>query len=229
MPQAKTKKTAAKKPATKRRVKAKDDAQLAAFVLLDASASMSRNWVETIGSMNAYVRELATETPAAEVTLAVFDSMESLRFEVIRNGVRADDWRNVGTQEVHPRGNTPLYDAIGRFVSLAMKKDCKRTALVIMTDGAENSSTILDRATSTAMLDTCRAKGWQTVFLGNNFDAMPQASALNNNVNMTLSILPQNLAASMSTLAGYTASYGARGMAMNFTDTDRAQASRTTS
>lgn len=225
----KTTKTAAKKPATKRRTVANKEAALSAFLLLDRSASMSSIWKNAIGSINSYVQELASQSPNAEVTFAVFDSMEHLNFDVLRSGVKAKNWKSVGSEEAHPRGNTPLHDAIGSFVGLALARNNERTVLVIETDGYENASKSLTRAAATALLDTCRSKGWQTIFLGANFDAMPQAQSLNNNWGQTISILPQNFATSMRGLAGHTHTYATSGMAMNFTVDDRARASRTTS
>lgn len=225
----KAKKTVTKKPATKRRIAANKEPQLAAFLLLDRSASMASIWGKAIGAVNSYVHELAQQSPEAEITLAVFDSMAGLKFEVLRRGVKARNWRSVGEEEAYPRGNTPLYDAIGSFVGMALRADRERSVLVIETDGYENASTAVTREGATALLDTCRAKGWQTIFLGANFDAMPQATSLNNLRGQTISILPQNLEASMSTLANYTASYGACGQSIGFTGIDRARASSTTS
>lgn len=220
---------AKKKPATTRKATESKGGQLSAFLLLDRSASMVSMWEQAIRSINSYVKELASHSPDAEVTLATFDSLETLKFEILRGGIKAKNWKSVDTEEAHPRGNTPLYDAIGPFVGLAFGKSSERAVLVIMTDGYENSSTAITKDTAKALLDMCRAKGWQTIFLGADFDAMPQAVSLNNSISATINVRPQNLVASMSTLAGYTASYAARGMAMNFTQADRAQASRTTS
>lgn len=233
MPQAKkkavkktVKKKANRKVAVKRTIKPiKANCEpLAAFLLLDRSASMSAIWDKAIGAINSYVTELAAQSPDAEVTLAVFDSMAGLKFDILRKTVKAKNWKAVNTEEAHPRGNTPLFDAIGQFVGLALKSNRERTVLVIETDGYENASTAVNRDAATALLDTCRAKGWQTIFLGANFDAMPQAQSLNNNFGATISILPQNLAVSMSALAGHTHSYATRGEAVNFTQADRTRA-----
>lgn len=232
MPQTKAKKTVKKaaRNSAKPKIAKSKDLQLSAFLLLDRSASMRRIWDESVGSMNAYVRELAGQSPEAEVTLATFDSMGSgLAFDILRNAVKAKNWNAVGAYESEPRGNTPLYDAIGRFAGLALGKGTERTVLVIVTDGEENASKTLTKDAAAGLLDACRAKGWQTVFLGADFNNMPQAASLRNDYGSTMSILPDNFVASMRGVAAHTHTYGATGMSVNFTESDRAQASRTTS
>ena len=64
-----------------------------AYILLDRSGSMQSLWDEALGSVNAYVKALATGSKAdAHVTFAVFDSHESLQFDVLRAGVPAATW-----------------------------------------------------------------------------------------------------------------------------------------
>jgi hypothetical protein len=113
------------------------------YILLDRTGSMEPIWNEALSSVNAYADGLAALDGGprvdADITLAVFDAQDGLKFDVLRQGVDAGDWNDVTTREVTPRGMTPLYDAIGRIVSLAEKDKPEKAVLVIMTDGDRNS------------------------------------------------------------------------------------------
>jgi hypothetical protein len=93
------------------------------YILLDRTGSMEPIWNEALSSVNAYADGLAALDGGprvdADITLAVFDAQDGLQFDVLRQSVDAGDWNDVTTREVNPRGMTPLYDAIGRIVSLA--------------------------------------------------------------------------------------------------------------
>ena len=116
------------------------DASIHSYILLDRTGSMSSMWAEALSSVNAYAAGLASLEggPAvdADVTLAVFDAQEGLQFDVIRDNVDATKWRNVTDADASPRGMTPLYDAIGRIVSVAETDRPDKAVLVIMTDGS---------------------------------------------------------------------------------------------
>lgn len=203
---------------------------LGAYVLIDRSGSMASQWSEAVSSVNAYVKGLKDTKTNAEITLAVFDHHGGVQFDVLRDKVKTSEWHDVGTLEVTPRGSTPLYDAVGMLAKRAVDANRKRSVIVIMTDGEENCSREMTRESATAILDKCKAKDWQVIFLGANFDAAGQASALNIAGGVTLSsILPQNLAVSMRTVADYTSNYAGRGTAMAFTDADRKRATSTSS
>src|SRR6185295_14312606 len=134
------------------------------YILLDRTGSMEPIWSEALSSVNAYADGLATLDGGprvdADITLAVFDAQDGFQFDVLRNGVDAERWRKVTDKEVSPRGMTPLYDAIGRIVSLAEKDHPKKAVIVIMTDGEENSSEEMTKASAKAALDRVRNKGW---------------------------------------------------------------------
>src|SRR5688572_6609609 len=127
------------------------------YILLDRTGSMEPIWSEALSSVNAYADGLASLDGGprvdADITLAVFDAQDGFQFDVLRKGVDAEDWNDVTNREVNPRGMTPLYDAIGRIVSLAEKDKPEKAVLVIMTDGEENSSTEMTKKAAKAALD----------------------------------------------------------------------------
>jgi hypothetical protein len=147
------------------------------FILLDRSGSMASMWNDALGSIDSYVRRLARERIETQVTFATFDSLAGgINFDIVRNAVAPKEWERLYSgKTIDPRGNTPLSDAIGRLVALADRADCNKTVLLIITDGEENASCDLDIAGARAMLERCRKRGWQVVFIGCNFDNTLQA------------------------------------------------------
>jgi hypothetical protein len=81
-------------------------------------------------------------------------------------------WPTLG--EFQPRASTPLYDAIGYTVAEVEKRSAgfDRVALVILTDGFENTSTHFKRADVLKLLREKQERdGWLVIYLGANQDA----------------------------------------------------------
>lgn len=195
------------------------------FILLDRSGSMNKLWSEALGSVNSYVKKLADEKVDTGVTLAAFDfDCGVLAFDIVRDRITPPTWRAVSDKDCTPRGGTPLNDAIVKLVGLAMAGNYDRVAIIIMTDGEENQSRE-DRTGAVArkMLDECRAKGWQVIFLGVDFDNARQARSANNDVSATLSASAGNLGMHVNSIAGKRAVYGATGQSMGFTPAEKAE------
>lgn len=132
-------------------------------MLVDRSGSMASTWNETIGSLNAYIKELANDT---DLFVAVFDSNG---YDVVRNG-KVGELSAIKPNEFEPRGGTPLLDATARIMYRAFDDDHAKTVLVIMTDGEENSSQKYKKSDVTYLTQKMEAKEWQVIFLGANFD-----------------------------------------------------------
>lgn len=194
------------------------------YILLDRSGSMATNWVETIGSLNAYVEGLAADkaTKKAEVTVAAFDSAEP--FKVLREGVAASEWENIAIGEAAPRASTPLYDAIGKLTDVIRTAAPKKASIVIITDGMENASKEIRKDAAKAMLDELRGKGFDVVFIGADFDAFGQSADLGTKTGATLNMSAGNYGAAMRGLANRTSSYASTGIVPEFTDDDRKKA-----
>lgn len=192
------------------------------FILLDRSGSMQDRWTEAINSINGYVKKLAEDKVDTGVTMAVFDGQNGLDFQVIRERIIPSTWNPVTTKEFEPRGMTPLNDAIGRIVALAKAGNYDKLALIIMTDGHENASRE-DKSGAIAkrLLDECRAKGWQVIFLGADFDNTKQAAGLGNAAGQTVSVSAANLVGSLRATASKRSSYGLTGQAMSYSDEEK--------
>ncbi len=199
------------------------------FILLDRSGSMASLWSEALGSINSYVQKLAEDKVDTGVTLAAFDERAGkLDFQIIRDRIVPSTWLTVTNTEVAPRGNTPLNDAVGEIVTRAKAGKYDKVAIIIMTDGEENASKELSIQQAKSLLDDCRLKGWQVIFLGANFDNARQAGSYNNNVNATVSMSVGTMRATTSSLASKRAFYGVTGQSMAFTDEEKAELNKST-
>jgi uncharacterized protein with von Willebrand factor type A (vWA) domain len=192
------------------------------FILLDRSGSMEGfMWTEALGAINGYVKKLADDNVDTGVTLACFDSNEP--FVILRDRIIPNTWRAVTDEDAQPRGGTPLNDATGKLLDLAESGQFKydKVAIIIMTDGQENSSKEYTVPQIKARLDRVRAKNWQVIFLGANFDNASQAASYGNTRGMTVNSAAGNLRASTSNLAAKRAAYGATGQSINFSDEEK--------
>lgn len=184
-----------------------------ARILLDRSASMRNHWAETIGSLNAYFSKLAETAPEMFFYVAVFDDTS---YDVIRNNVVAKAFLPILETEVLPRGYTPLYDAVVRFVADANAvPNAGRMSIVILTDGQENRSREATREMAKQALDGCRAKEWDIVMLGADFENMTQAASLGNAYATTLKMNKGKYFGVMEEMALRTMSYAHGGLAAN--------------
>jgi len=192
------------------------------FILLDRSGSMSSLWDEALSSINSYVKKLADDKIDTGVTLATFDGDGGvLKFDIIRDRIIPSTWKAVSSEDATPRGMTPLSDATGKIVSLARAGNYDKVAIIIMTDGHENASKELTVAQAKAALDECRAKNWQVIFLGANFDNAAQAANYGNAAFATASVAKGNLRAATATVAQSRATYSATGASMGFSEEEK--------
>ena len=196
------------------------------FILLDRSGSMQVLWSEALHSVNAYVTKLAEDRVDTGVTLATFDKDgEQFKFEIIRERVIPSTWKPVSAEDATPRGMTPLNDAIGRVVTLAKAglngTQYDKLALVIMTDGLENASREYSHKAAKALLDDCRAKNWQVIFLGANFDNAAQAEAYGNVAVQSMAVGAASLSAAMSATAAKRRAYAASATPMQYSEEEK--------
>jgi len=192
------------------------------FILLDRSGSMISLWGEAISSINAYVHKLAADNIDTGVTLAAFDTEGGgLSFTVLRDRIIPKTWMDVTPREVTPRGLTPLNDATGKIVNLARAGNYDKVAIIIMTDGHENASKELRVDQVKALLDDCRAKNWQVIFLGANFDNVKQAADYGASAHQTVQSSVRNLGATMDSLSSSRAAYAVGDTAMGFSEEEK--------
>lgn len=188
------------------------------------------NWVETIGSINGYVEGLQKNKIEGTVTIIAFDDAEPAL--VIRDKVSIPYWETLSTETVSPRGGTPLYDALGTALQKASESNQDKVAVVVVTDGAENSSKEYTLASVKAAIEAGTKKGWEVLFLSAdlNFNAKQytqafglQASKFVNTSNLTRGMTMSNLASKTAIYAS-TADTIEAAAAMTFTVEEQAEA-----
>lgn len=191
-----------------------------AYILLDRSGSMNRNWAETIGGLNGYAGALAQTDPRTKITVAVFDSENP--FEIVRE-CRAKDWTDIGVHEVVPRGGTPLLDAIGRLNGIV--KNPKKATFTILTDGEENASNEITNSAARAIIENWQLRGYDVTYIGADFDAFAQAGALGIMQGQTMNMAGANTGATMQRVASRATLYAATGdNTAEWSDDDRVKA-----
>ena len=173
-------------------------------------------------------KKLAEENVDTGVTLAVFDLQAGkMEYTVIRDRITPKTWSLVTETDAYPRGYTPLNDAIGRLVAQAKAgfngTQYDKVAIIIMTDGEENSSKELTVTQAKALLDECRAKGWQVIFLGADYDNMKQAVSYGTMADATFDSIPKAaMAATMTAAAASRSMYSSGTVAsMSFSDKEK--------
>lgn len=154
-------------------------------VVLDRSGSMSGIADDIVGGFNEYLRRQQERPGDARVTLVQFDGEDP--FEVLTDGLDVKRVRPLTRDSYRPRGNTPLFDAVGRMITrldadIAHRsrtgKPTEDPIVVIITDGLENASREFDRGTVFSMVERRRRDGWVFVFLGADQDAYAEGGRM---------------------------------------------------
>ena len=120
------------------------------------------------------MQEQASNPVPAHFTLVQFDGADP--HETMIDSQLMTEVRLSELGEFLPRGNTPLYDAIGMLVERADRHvaaggDDADQLVVIFTDGQENASQRWTRRRVFDAVNERRTRGWTFVFMGANQDA----------------------------------------------------------
>lgn len=205
-----------------------DTVDLHSYILLDRTGSMNSIWDEALGSVNAYAGKVTTPDEGPDVrntiNLAVFDAQDGLQFDMLRRNVTDGGWADITSDEVAPRGMTPLFDAIGRVISVAEADAPEKAVIVIMTDGRENASREYNRKTVRDALDRVEKKGWEVVFLGAEFASFGDADAAGISSSKQMAVSKDRLESTMENLAQKNRAYAQESAPVEFDDADRALA-----
>jgi hypothetical protein len=146
------------------------------YWLVDGSGSMQDKWWQTLATMDQFSEVLKSQNIHSHGIVTVFDDSN---LQMIQRDSVISDWRTFSDDPLGSNfGGTPLYDAINLMGRHLRDLDPPKASIVIVTDGDETSSTHTTAAQARAILDWCRAKGWQVTFLGADFNNARQARLL---------------------------------------------------
>lgn len=152
-------------------------------IILDRSGSMQAIRGDTVGGFNAFLEEQKKLPDPASLSLIQFDH----EYEPVYRGIDIREAAQLTLETFVPRGNTALYDAVGRTIvktgerlaKLPEAERPKRVLHLIITDGAENASREYTAAMLHSMITEQREKySWEFVFLGANQDAVLNAQQI---------------------------------------------------
>ncbi len=138
-------------------------------LIFDESGSMQSCKGAALAGFNHYLATLQREPAETRFTLTLFNSQKT---EVRHRGVPVSAVQGLGVETYRPDGGTPLYDAIGRTLSLAKQEapsEAKKLC-VILTDGKENASQEYSRRQVFDLIKRHEQQGWACLYLGADHD-----------------------------------------------------------
>lgn len=192
------------------------------YILMDGSGSMMDKWWPMLGALDNFMEVLIAQNIHSHGTVSVFDDDDLAMIQ--RDGI-IRDWKPFTKDPIGAYwGGTPLYHAINHNVRLIKEMieeggqqcDQVKVSLVIVTDGQNTEGgTTADQAR--AILDWCRACGWQVTFLGCEFNNYSQARLLGANDSNAIGVTTANLAEAGKLLGRKRAHHARTGEDINFT------------
>jgi hypothetical protein len=140
---------------------------------------------DVIGGFNSFVEDQRAQPGRCLMTLIQFDGGDP--HEVLENARPIEQVAPLSASRFVPRGNTPLFDAMGHAIADATIRAEKLGAagepyeeivFVTFTDGLENASREYTRAQIFELIRKRQGIGWSFVYLGANQDAYVESQQL---------------------------------------------------
>lgn len=189
------------------------------YLLIDGSGSMLNKWHATIAALDTYTQSLRAANQNSHLIAATFYTSNQSH---IQRDLPLAQSPHFGDLQADWSG-TPLFDAINTCTRHLRDLDPPRATLLICTDGRENASkyTTLDQAK--ALLNWCRAKGWQVIFMGCDFNNSIQARLLGANADTAIGVQKALLGDAAKLLAKKRIAYGNSGSPIHFSESEQQQ------
>jgi Mg-chelatase subunit ChlD len=155
------------------------------YFLLDRSGSMNVIRSDVIGGFNSFVEDQRAQPGRCLMTLIQFDGGDP--HEVLESARPIEQVAPLSHSRFVPRGNTPLFDAMGHAIAdatIRMEKlgangePYEEIVFVTFTDGFENASREYTRAKIFELIRKRQESGWSFVYLGANQDAYAESQNL---------------------------------------------------
>jgi len=181
-------------------------------LILDESGSMQSCKGAAIAGFNQYVATLRQDPAETRFTLTLFNSG---KLEVRYHEVAVSAVKDLDVETYRPDDGTPLYDAIGRTLSIA-RQDAPpdaRKLCVILTDGEENASQEYTRSKIFSMIKEFEKQGWGFLYLGADHDVWAAGELLGIVEENRIVFDKERLGSSFAELSENTARYRRRNKA----------------
>lgn len=135
--------------------------QVDVMFVFDRSGSCAGTELDMMRGFNNFIKHEKDERNEDFITVSLFDHENKVVYD--RTPVK-----RVKGLEYQVRGNTALYDSLcENLKSLQRKKDDNTEVIVvIMTDGADNSSHEYDIDKTRELISSLKRQGWNFIFLG---------------------------------------------------------------
>jgi len=152
-----------------------ETAQTNIHFILDRSGSMNSCINDTIGGFNSFIsQQKQNQYDKAYLSLYLFDHEYITHY----SNKFINDVNNLDNTSYIPRGQTALYDAIGKTITNLTHTNNESIVIVILTDGYENSSNEFSQSKIKELIEEKKKLGWEFIFLGANQDAILSASSI---------------------------------------------------
>lgn len=153
--------------------------------IIDRSTSIKTSGLveSTIEGFNSFLAKQKLEPGEAKMTLVLFDGDRNnpeTAYEIRYDGEPLASIEDLSVDNYQPKGMTALHDAIGRTIDMIKTRQSNtpteerpsKTLIVIMTDGAENSSVEYTGEGVKTLIETMENDhNWSFLFLGAGIDA----------------------------------------------------------
>lgn len=183
-----------------------DSVPLYVTLILDETGSMQSCKGAAIAGFNQYVERLRQDPAETRFTLTLFNSGKT---EVRYRSIPVSAVQDLDVETYRPQDTTPLYDAIGRTLTLARreapaegKKFC-----VILTDGLENASQEYTRQQVFDLIKQCEQQGWMFLYLGADHDVWSAGESLGVSAEGRISFMKREISRTFDELAERTAEF----------------------
>ena len=147
--------------------------------IIDRSGSMAGKEADTIGGINSTIQELKNNKVNEIIKFSVkfFDDREHIKFR----SLDIENVRPLNIQDLVPRGQTALLDAMGSTISFFInKKMCEPSSfdsciIYVATDGHENCSKKFTNEKIRNLINEAKKFSIELLYLGANQDAILEA------------------------------------------------------
>jgi hypothetical protein len=195
------------------------------YILLDSSGSMAPKRGDSLAAIDNFVAQLRSDNINSTITCATFTTTYTagVSYQVVRQQT-PNEWADMqyDAEVAREGGSTPLYDAINVMCNQLRETMPVKCSILIITDGEENASKTT-AVQAKALLDWCRALGWQVTFLGCDFENSEQAKLLGANDTNAIGVSVKRLTDATSLLAEKRARYSQYGTDMDLTSDEKTE------